>query len=239
MPLEVLLSLLHNRTSQADSADQVVEPSLPKLLLMLSGGFFLSRAEVVRDQSDVVDRCVLEDMRRWWVPLDYRLIELWAVAYASHLGGWASPASPDSPLRPVGIPGYLTLVRKVLLPSHALKKARAVIDLLHGAAHLSGIPLRHVRLLVPHACLALGLRKAASDSLPSVVVVEGGRSHAVAVETHRLRLLQDASERIDQVVVVLVRLEDVKAGKDELVLFLDQLVKQLDIVRVAVEVVPG
>jgi len=88
---------------------------------MLSGGFFLSRAEVVRDQSNVVDRCVLEEMRRWWVPLNYRLIELWVAAYTSPLGGWASPASPDSALRPVRVPGYLALVRKVLLPSHVLK----------------------------------------------------------------------------------------------------------------------
>lgn len=53
------------------------------------------------------------------------------------------------------------------------------------------------------------------------------------MQAHRLRFVQDTLERVDQVIVVLVRLEDVETRQDELILFLDQLVQKLDVVRVA------
>ena len=76
------------------------------------------------------------------------------------------------------------------------------------------------------------------DPLPGVACVEAGGHHGAAVEAHRFRFLQDTLQGVDQVVVVFVRLEDVETGQDEFVLLLDQLVQELDIVRVS-EMEPG
>ena len=71
MTFKVVLSLLHHRATKTDTTDQVVEPSLPKLLLLLSSSLFLARAEVVRYESDIVNSSVLEEMRRRGIRLDY------------------------------------------------------------------------------------------------------------------------------------------------------------------------
>ena len=85
-------------------------------------------------------------------------------------------------------------------------------------------------MLRSHVRLVDGL---AGRSLPRVVVVKVRSHHGASVQAHRLRFVQDALERVDQVVVILVRLEDVEARQDELILLLDQLVQKLDVVRVA------
>ena len=83
--------------------------------------------------------------------------------------------------------------------------------------------LRHVRLVD-------GL---AGRPLPRVGIVEVRSHHGASVQAHGFRFVQDTLERVDEVVVVLVRLEDVEAGQDELILLLDQLVQKLDVIRVA------
>ena len=52
------------------------------------------------------------------------------------------------------------------------------------------------------------------------------------MKTHLLRLLKDTSERVNQVVVIFVRLKDIEARENELILFLHELVQQLHIIRV-------
>jgi hypothetical protein len=63
-------------------------------------------------------------------------------------------------------------------------------------------------------------------------VVKWRSSHWLQVQTHCLRLFKDSVQTVNQVVMVLVALEHIEARKHELVLLLDQLVQQLDVVRV-------
>lgn len=57
------------------------------------------------------------------------------------------------------------------------------------------------------------------------------------METHGLGFLQDAPKRVNEIVMVLIRLEDIEARKDELVFLLNELVQELHIVWVVVKVV--
>ena len=110
--------------------------------------------------------------------------------------------------------------------------------------NLLPLPLRHIWLLISKTCLALRyiweliwhhiclINSLTSGPLPGIAGVEAGRHHESPVESHCLRLLEDALQGVDQVVVVLVRLEHVETRQNEFVLLLDQFVQELNIVRV-------
>lgn len=59
------------------------------------------------------------------------------------------------------------------------------------------------------------------------------------MKTHLFRLLKDPLQRVDEVVVVFITLKDIEAREYELVLLLDELVQQVDVVRIVVEMVAG
>ena len=66
-----------------------------------------------------------------------------------------------------------------------------------------------------------------------VVVVERSRRDALHVDAHGLRLLENALQAVDQVLVVVVALVDVKHSQNQLVFVLNQLLQQLNVIRVS------
>lgn len=111
----------------------IEEPSLS----LLMSGFFFSRAEIVRDQSHIMDCGILELMGR----MDYVLlprVDL-LVARSERLGilipspaAYGTLGSLRTPLGVMLLLRYLALVCKVGLPSHSLK---------HRVVLVVGLPL--------------------------------------------------------------------------------------------------
>lgn len=197
---------------------------------MLSGScFFLPRAKVVRDQSHIVNSGVLEMLRDLLIPLSRRATIGSSATYCPMRPLWASLHGVRD-----GRDRGLIRLSEMRLPA--------------GCCHL--LPLGDIRCLVSHRGLTVGWRvklllswlhdhiclidRILSHSLPRVVIcVEAWGGHAAAVKAHLFRFLQDALERVNQVVVIFIRFKDVEARQNKLVLFLDQLIQKLHVVCIS------
>ena len=71
-----------------------------------------------------------------------------------------------------------------------------------------------------------------------LIVVERGGCDALHVDAHGFGLLEDALQAINQVLVVIVTLIDIKDCQDIVIFILDELLEELDIVWIS-EVVTG
>ena len=57
------------------------------------------------------------------------------------------------------------------------------------------------------------------------------------MDAHGFRFINDAMEAVNQIFMVVIALIDIKHGQNQLVLILDQLLKQLDVIRIP-EMIP-
>ena len=167
---------------------------ISKAHLLLMSCFLLARAEIVWNQSYIVDCSILEVLR-YLLSISPSVVSsgtaassdrtLWSFNRSAIVVAWRS---------------NLRLICKVRLTGHALQKSINA----RGNLLLLSFPFRNIRLLIPQACLALRyVRKSiwvsryhiclidsiTSHSLPWIIGVKAWSNHGASVKSHWLWFL--------------------------------------------------